>query len=36
MKIEKLLTGNGSQFTDRFTAKRKQPSGCHAFDRMCA
>ncbi|MGA8277036.1 MAG: integrase core domain-containing protein, partial [Rhodanobacteraceae bacterium] len=36
MKIEKLLTDNGSQFTDRFTAKGKQPSGNHAFDRQCA
>lgn len=36
MKIEKLLTDNGSQFTDRFTTKAKQPSGAHAFDRECA
>src|SRR5665213_781835 len=36
MKIEKLLTDNGSQFTDRFTAKGKEPSGTHAFDRQCA
>jgi transposase InsO family protein len=36
MKIEKLLTDNGSQFTDRFTAKGKEPSGNHAFDRECA
>lgn len=36
MKIEKLLTDNGSQLTDRFTAKGKQPSGQHAFDRECA
>lgn len=36
MKIEKLLTDNGSQFTDRFTSKRKQPSGNHIFDRACA
>jgi transposase InsO family protein len=35
MKIEKLLTDNGSQFTDRFTRKRKKPSGKHAFDREC-
>ncbi|MEO6967289.1 MAG: integrase core domain-containing protein, partial [Rhodanobacteraceae bacterium] len=36
MKIEKVLTDNGSQFTDRFTGKGKQPSGEHAFDRECA
>lgn len=36
MKIEKLLTDNGSQFTDRFTAKGKEPSGKHVFDRECA
>jgi transposase InsO family protein len=35
MKIEKLLTDNGSQFTDRFNRKRKKPSGKHAFDREC-
>ena len=36
MKIEKLLTDNGTQFTDRFTGKGKKPSGQHAFDRECA
>jgi transposase InsO family protein len=36
MRIEKLLTDNGSQFTDRFTGKLKTPSGQHAFDRECA
>ena len=36
MKITKILTDNGSQFTDRFTHKNKQPSGQHAFDRACA
>jgi transposase InsO family protein len=36
MKIEKRLTDNGSQFTDRFTTKGKQLSGKHAFDRECA
>ena len=36
VKIEKLLTDNGSQFTDRFTSKAKTPSGQHAFDRCCA
>lgn len=35
MKIEKVLTDNGSQFTDRFTSKGKKPSGQHAFDRQC-
>ena len=36
MTLEKLLTDNGSQFTDRFTSKRKEPLGHHAFDRECA
>ena len=35
VKITKLLTDNGSQFTDRFTAKSKAPSGQHVFDRLC-
>lgn len=35
VKIEKLLTDNGSQFTDRFTSKTKTPSGQHGFDRRC-
>jgi len=37
VKIVKLLTDNGSQFTDRFTSKarKKEPSGTHAFDRLC-
>jgi len=36
MKITKLLTDNGSQFTDRFTGRTKKPSGQHAFDKRCA
>lgn len=36
IKISKVLTDNGSQFTDRFTARGKLPSGKHAFDRECA
>ena len=35
MKIQKVLTDNGSQFTDRFTAKDKRPTGRHAFDLIC-
>jgi hypothetical protein len=37
VKIVKLLTDHGSQFTDRFTAgrKTKEPSGTHVFDRVC-
>lgn len=34
--IIKLLTDNGSQFTDRFTTKDRKPSGQHAFDKVCA
>ena len=36
VKIEKILTDNGTQFTDRFTSKEKQPTGNHAFDQECA
>ncbi len=36
IKITKLLTDNGSQFTDRFTTKDRKPSGQHAFDKVCA
>ena len=35
MKITKLLTDNGSQFTDRFTSKKRAPSGRHKFDVRC-
>lgn len=35
MKIVKLLTDNGSQFTDRFSSKKREPTGCHAFDVRC-
>ncbi|WP_027016595.1 integrase core domain-containing protein, partial [Comamonas composti] len=31
----KLLTDNGSQFTDRFTSKRREPTGRHKFDVRC-
>lgn len=36
MKIQKVLTDNGSQFTDRFTSQKKEPTGHHAFDQVCA
>lgn len=35
MKIIKLLTDNGSQFTDRFTSKKREPTGRHKFDVRC-
>jgi transposase InsO family protein len=35
IKISKILTDNGSQFTDRFSTKDKKPSGDHAFDQAC-
>ena len=41
IKIVKLLTDNGSQFTDRFTSRKKDaegksiPSGKHVFDVLC-
>lgn len=35
VKISKLLTDNGTQFTDRFTSQEKKPTGTHAFDQTC-
>jgi hypothetical protein len=35
MMITKVLTDNGSQFTDRFTSKAREPSGRHHFDVRC-
>jgi transposase InsO family protein len=34
-QINKILTDNGTQFTDRFTSKDKQPTGKHLFDQQC-
>ena len=34
-RIQKCLTDNGSEFTDRFLARAQQPSGNHAFDQTC-
>jgi hypothetical protein len=36
MKIQKILTDNASQFTDRFAAKSKQATGKYTFDVSCA
>ena len=36
MKIEQVLTDNGSQFTARFTSQNQRASGNHAFDTVCA
>jgi transposase InsO family protein len=35
-RIQKCLTDNGSEFTDRFLVKAKQPTGTHVFDQACA
>ena len=36
MKIQKLLTDNGKEFTDRlFASREREPSGAHEFDRLC-
>ena len=35
IKIIKLLTDNGSQFTDRFTTRDKNSTGKHAFAIAC-
>lgn len=35
-KIEKILTDNGKEFTDRFTAQgEREPTGRHPFDQGC-
>lgn len=35
-KVEKILTDNGKEFTDRFTAQgEREPTGRHPFDRAC-
>jgi transposase InsO family protein len=35
-KIEKILTDNGKEFTDRFSAQgEREPTGRHPFDRGC-
>jgi transposase InsO family protein len=36
MKVQTVLTDNGSQFTDRSTRKTKTPSGRYTFDQRCA
>ena len=33
--ISKIFTDNGSQFTDRFTAGQRAPSGQNVFDKPC-
>ena len=36
IKIQKLLTDNGKEFTDRlFASRERQPSGHHEFDQLC-
>ena len=36
IKIHKLLTDNGKEFTDRlFASRERQPSGNHEFDQLC-
>ena len=39
-KVQTILTDNGSEFTDRFGgaywSTRREPTGRHAFDRVCA
>lgn len=35
-KIEKILTDNGKEFTDRYTAQgEREPTGRHLFDQVC-
>ncbi len=33
--IHKILTDNGTEFTDKFTSKDKKPTGNHIFDKIC-
>ena len=36
IRIQTILTDNGKEFTDRFTAKgEREPTGNHAFDKVC-
>ena len=36
IRINKLLTDNGKEFTDRlFASKEREPSGNHEFDQLC-
>ena len=36
VRITRLLTDNGKEFTDRlFASRERQPSGNHEFDRLC-
>ena len=36
IRITKLLTDNGKEFTDRlFASKEREPSGNHEFDQLC-
>lgn len=37
LKIRKILTDNGKEFTDRlFALRRREPTGQHEFDQLCA
>ena len=35
VRIEKILTDNGAQFTDRFLTPNREASGNHLFDQAC-
>ena len=34
-EIQKVLTDNGKEFTDKFNNKEKKPTGNHPFDKVC-
>jgi transposase InsO family protein len=36
IRIQKILTDNGKEFTDRLLCRDKQASGQHEFDQLCA
>jgi hypothetical protein len=36
IKISRILTDNGKEFTDRlFASRHREPTGCYAFDKLC-
>jgi transposase InsO family protein len=36
IRITRILTDNGKEFTDRlFASRARAPSGAHAFDQLC-
>jgi transposase-like protein len=36
VRLQKILTDNGKEFTDRLFCRNKEASGRHEFDQLCA